>query len=940
MARRKKKIKPGLLIDSDEQLELMDKSMEQQVIEGGEVECLGMKFPNDDERKKYFLEILREKLKDPEFRKIEGFPIGEDEDILALSDPPYYTACPNPFIDDFIKHYGKPYDPENDNYRREPFAADVSEGKNDPIYNAHSYHTKVPHKAIIRYILHYTEPGDVVYDGFCGTGMTGVAAQLCRDKDTIESLDYKIDNDDLVYESIVNEEGKRVKSYFSKIGARRIIMNDLSPSAVFISYNYNTPPDVQEFKRIPKKYLMEIEAEFGWMYETIHSDNKTKGKINYTIWSDVLLCPNCSNEIIYYDVIVDEKAKKVKNDFSCPKCKIYLTKRKVDKSWTSFYDKILNQTVKQVKQVPVIINYSVGNKRYLKKPDEHDRLLYEKISNLDIRYEIPKLLIPKGDKTGEPIRLGINYIHQMYTKRNVCVLAGFADKCRNNVSRALWLVTAVSEGSSKLNRERPFGLPSKLSGTLYISSMIREINPIDFIGRKFNKYQTKGLGTYAINSTHSTTEQMIPSNSIDYIFTDPPFGGNLMYSELNLLWESWLKLFTNSKDEALENREQNKDLIAYQKLMTDCFKNYYRILKPGRWMTVEFHNSKNSVWNAIQESLQHAGFVIADVRSIDKKQGSFNQVTASGAVKQDLIISAYKPNDGLEKRFQIKAGTEDGAWDFIRTHLKQLPNFVSKDGEMEVIAERQNYLLYDRMVAFHVQRGVSVPISAGDFYKGLAQRFPERDGMYFLPEQVAEYDKKRMSVNKVLQLQLFVNDEASAIQWLKQQLTSKPQTFQDIHPVFMRELGGWQKHEKPLELSDLLSENFLRYDGQGEVPSQIHSYLSSNFKELRNLQKDDPKLKAKAKDRWYVPDPNKAGDLEKLRERSLLKEFEEYRESTQRKLKVFRLEAIRAGFKKAWQEKDYKTIIDIAKKIPDNVLQEDPKLMMWYDQALTRSGEE
>ena len=141
----------------------------------GPVECLGMTFANDEERREYFLEKLREKLKDPEFRKIEGFPIGSDEDILALSDPPYYTACPNPFIADFIKHYGKPYDP-NKPYSREPFAADVSEGKNDPIYNAHSYHTKVPHKAIMRYILHYTEPGDVVFDGFCGTGMTGVAS--------------------------------------------------------------------------------------------------------------------------------------------------------------------------------------------------------------------------------------------------------------------------------------------------------------------------------------------------------------------------------------------------------------------------------------------------------------------------------------------------------------------------------------------------------------------------------------------------------------------------------------------------------------------------------------------------------------------------------------------------------------------------------------------
>ena len=103
-------------------------------------------------------------------RDIEGFPIGTDEDIIALSDAPFYTACPNPFIGDFIKEHGHPYDPETDDYHREPFAADVSEGKNDPIYNAHSYLTKVPYKAIMRYIL----------DGFCGTGMTGVAAQMCR----------------------------------------------------------------------------------------------------------------------------------------------------------------------------------------------------------------------------------------------------------------------------------------------------------------------------------------------------------------------------------------------------------------------------------------------------------------------------------------------------------------------------------------------------------------------------------------------------------------------------------------------------------------------------------------------------------------------------------------------------------------------------------------
>lgn len=92
-------------------------------------------------------------------------------------------------------------------------------------------------------------------------------------------------------------------------------------------------------------------------------------------------------------------------------------------------------------------------------------------------------------------------------------------------------------------------------------------------------------------------------------------------------------------------------------------------------------------------------------------------------------------------------------------------------------------------------------------------------------------------------------------------------------------------------------------------------------------------------DVWYVPDPNRAGDLEKLRERALLREFDEYRQSKQKRLRVFRLEAIRAGFKRAWQDREYRVILEVAEKLPEAVIQEDPKLLMWWDQAVTRVGE-
>ena len=329
---------------------------EEFVIEDEPVECLGMTFENDDRRREYFLAKLREKLKDPEFRKIEGFPIGEDEDILNLSDPPYYTACPNPFIEDFIRRHGKPYDPEAP-YSREPFAADVSEGKNDPIYNAHSYHTKVPHKAIMRYILHYTEPGDVVFDGFCGTGMTGVAAQMCGDRNEVISLGYQVKPDGAILQQEADEKGKTVWKPFSKLGARQAVLNDLSPAATFIAYNYNTPVDVAAFEREAKRILKEVEEECGWMYETKHKDGGM-GKINYTVWSDVFVCPECAGEVVFYEDAVNKEAGKVLSKFPCPHCQAELTKRNMERAWATKYDSALKETINQTKQVPVLINYT------------------------------------------------------------------------------------------------------------------------------------------------------------------------------------------------------------------------------------------------------------------------------------------------------------------------------------------------------------------------------------------------------------------------------------------------------------------------------------------------------------------------------------------------------------------------------------------------------
>ena len=688
------------------------------------------------------------------------------------------------------------------------------------------------------------------------------------------------------------------------------------------------------------------------MYDTLPTDGKTKGRINYTVWSEIFTCPECAGEVVFLDEALDQATKRIRDRFPCPHCAAALSKGNLQRSFHTRVDPAADKPWKCIRLRPVLIDYRVAGARYEKAPDLADLENLDRIERRALPFEVPTNALPI-DEMYHGSRLapkGFTHVHHLLLPRAAHALAAMWRRaCECNEPRLrnmlLFFVEQAIWGMSVLNRYGPSHFSQvnrQLSGVYYVGSQIAEVSPWYILAGKLRRMSKAFAEPHHSHKTTVSTADCslsrLPDDSIDYVFTDPPFGENIYYADLNYLVESWHRVRTASQTEAIIDRAKGKTITDYQHLMRRCFTEYCRVLKPGRWMTVVFHNSRNAVWNAIQEAMLAAGFVVADVRTLDKQQGSYRQVTST-AVKQDLVISAYKPNHGLEARFELDAGTEDGVWDFTRTHLRQLPVFVAKDDQAEAIAERQDFLLFDRMVAFHVQRGIVVPLSVAEFYAGLPARFPERDGMFFLPEQVAEYDRKRLTAKALLQLTLFVNDEASAIQWLKQALTKKPQTFQELHPHFIRELGGWQKHEQMPELSALLAQNFLRYDGPDTVPSQIHGYLSSNFKELRNLDKHDFELRARAKDRWYVPDPRKAGDLEKLRERALLKEFDDYRESAQRRLRVFRLEAVRAGFRHAWQRQDYATIIAVAQKIPDAVLQDDPKLLMWCDQAVTRSPE-
>jgi len=188
----------------------------------------------------------------------------------------------------------------------------------------------------------------------------------------------------------------------------------------------------------------------------------------------------------------------------------------------------------------------------------------------------------------------------------------------------------------------------------------------------------------------------------------------------------------------------------------------------------------------------------------------------------------------------------------------------------------------------------------------LRERFIERDGMFFSNEQVQEYDTKKSALPNFIQLSIFVANEQDSIYWLRIILEKKRLMEQDIQPLWMKEVAGNMRAGDILpEMRTILEENFLKDE---------HN-------------------------KWYVPDPENEVDLEKLRTKRLLKQFEMYKSEAAKskgKIKEIRVEALRAGFKQCYQDKDFKTIVYLGDRIPNNLLMEDEVLLQFYDIASSK----
>jgi 16S rRNA G966 N2-methylase RsmD len=613
---------------------------------------------------------------------------------LALRGKP--TTCreykpfvpgPNPELPDFIKQHSTPYDPTTDEYDVPAFDRDIvvdKSAKPKAIYDMHTYWSKKHWAAIREYIHHYLpekyypKGTGLVLDCFSGSGMTGVAAMM--------------------------ED-------------RPCILVDASPAAAFISHCYIHPVDSDELqkaydkmmaepypddlkkklKKVAKRDIVSLQQELDWLYETKCDRCGGPATTEYIVYSEQFQCPRCGKVVALSDCpevkvpylmggkkrqIIEQKDRRV-----CPHC--WKTYGKPDQAF------VISPRAKHFGATPVLVNYLClgkcspkGSERRHDEPrssrkgrvfEECDVAAIAALDTATIPHWYPKrwMMDVQDDRKpwGVKWRAGTSNfrtVADLYTRRNLWALASIVDAAdRLAVGDAFRVaVVGMALGASRMNRYVPghWSLQNRImAGTYYVPQVSAAVNIRPQFMNRFASVRAANAALFA-DSTNavavtndSAKRHLFPERSIDYLFTDPPYVGKIQYGELNFVWESWLGIDGGWRsDEIIVNPFRGKSLNDWDKDIRAFLANCFAALKPGRWLSLCYHDTDADTWARIQNALLDTGFEIHTVTVLDPKQKSLNQLFAEKVVKSDLVLNCRKNRDGEGRGPRDEGGQVSG----------------------------------------------------------------------------------------------------------------------------------------------------------------------------------------------------------------------------------------------------------------------------------------
>lgn len=492
----------------------------------------------------------------------------------------------------------------------------ITAPRTDAIYNCHAYLTKVPVAAIRSFIETFTDPGDTVVDFFAGSGMTGIAALM---------------------------------------SGRRAALSDISALGQHIARGYLASVSPSEFRAAAQSVMATARDAIGDLYMTRREADDAACEMVRTVWSFTYICPACSEPMVYYDHLSPTGAPPK----TCPSCGGPFARR----HWPRGDD------------VPVeVVVDGIEGKQTSQRVSQIDLKNIEKANTDPRQKDVPSLRIDEHREMYSRSGLGkagMTDTALFFSPRNAIALLELwrainAVDDEQIAQKLRFAFTAILPRASRRyqwSAKRPLNAQNQ---TYYIAPVYYEWNVFALFTRKIEAalradeliYNGGGAPLFdgprsanvSYNLASADSLPHIKDGSVDYVFTDPPFGSNIFYSDMSLFHEAWLGKTTDNTREAVlhtTGKRKNGSAERYRELLQGAFAEGYRILKPGGYMSVVFGNSSGQIWGLVQRSLRDAGFNAAPVHVaiLDKGQRSVKGLNSGseGVVTVDLILTVKKP---------------------------------------------------------------------------------------------------------------------------------------------------------------------------------------------------------------------------------------------------------------------------------------------------------
>jgi DNA modification methylase len=590
-----------------------------------------------------------------------------------------------------------------------------------PIYKMHRYFARRPWSVFRSLIEHYSNPGSIILDPFCGGGVTVV-------------------------------EGLRL--------GRKVIGVDINPLATFITRMEVIDVDLDEIRVAFKQIEESCRGEIEQLY-TVQPDNGDTMIADWYEWSSCYECPHCRKRLV-----CSQAKKNGPGDYKCPSCG--------DRVITTDTDRVDEEIVR------LAVRSRGGSKRKVIAASKTDQKLAHRI-NTDFGkmmaskgLSAPADVMPDSFELRRPYNQHCKQFTDFFTHRNlyaISLLFAATKKIEKESIRHLLLLNLTSLMlEASILAQIKSNTVVKPAAHYWISDLHAEgniwrmfasrFNHALLLGKKYWKDNLHGSINFAktwselvgdggdcllINA--SSTKLTFPDESIDAIITDPPYGGNVMYTEMSNFWFVWLREelgfksgLIDAAEEAVQSKSQNKGPLEYRDLLYRVFKECHRVLKPHRWMVMTFHNREFKVWNSIHLAAHDAGFVLSEYDGMIYQPPIEAYTTTlyqsrSGSMLGDFVLSFQKV-DKLPKFKAIEHAD-------IGRYIEQMAG--------EVIIYHNGATLstiYMKLIPWLLNNNLMEKIGENEVAPYLSRNFVECDGKWHIkdePDQSLKEDLERYS---------------------------------------------------------------------------------------------------------------------------------------------------------------------------------------------------